>query len=115
MGSYAAMTFYFFLRGLFHRAKLAVLRFVEDSVDIGATLTMDERHPIQTAGGHMPHEHEHGKLTGVPQCGTPKDAVSFSFEIEHPFSILCPDCRQATIDLLKRNQQAREQAVSSNS
>jgi len=109
------MTFYFFLRGLWHRVILAVIRFVEDTIEVGATLTEDEHHPIQTAGGYIPHGHEHGKLTGVPQCGTPKDAVSFSFEIEHPFSVLCPDCRRATIDLLKRNQQAREQAESSSS
>lgn len=115
------MTFFYFLRGLWLRVFVPVRRFYVDTVRYGEPLLFlsDEDVARRKAekktveGGALLSSGAHPSLRTAP-VGKPDKPV-FSYEIEHPFSVLCPDCRKATIDLLKRNQQAREQAITANS
>lgn len=113
------MTFFHFLRGLWLRVTMPVRGFYADTVFLSELLLcpsdefIAERKAEKEAieGGARLTGHDHPLIKAAKPVGKP-DKAAFSFEIEHPFSVLCPDCRQATIELLKRNQQAREEAMS---
>lgn len=115
------MTFFYFLRGLWLRVSMPVRRFYADTLWLGEPSPVPsddfiakhktEKEAIEAGARLTSRDHPLLKTTPV---GKPDKAV-FSYEIEYPFSVLCPDCRKATVDLLKRNQQAREQAIGANS
>lgn len=114
------MTFFYFLRGLWLRVSMPIRRFYADTAWLGDPFPFPsdeyiakrkaEKEAIE--GGARLTSRDHPLLNAAP-AGKPAGTVAYV--IEHPSSVLCPDCRKATADLLKRNQQAREQALNATS